>query len=167
MTLPAFAGKNFTYKGGVSEEYRVPLAAKAPTLDGHIEEDEWRDAVQIDGFSDDQRRVRGYVLATEDAFYLAIRSQLPDKGDLKVNIDRDNTSKMVHDDSIEFWLKPPRPGKRGGKKFQFMTNPNARRWARVHGSGGVDGIANWEADWETRSAVREDGYWHCEASQCQ
>ena len=35
MTLPAFAGKNFTYKGGVSEEYRVPLAAKAPTLDGH------------------------------------------------------------------------------------------------------------------------------------
>ncbi len=162
-TAAAARAEGFSYKDGVSEEYRVPLAANAPTLDGHIEPEEWRGAVQIDGFSDDQRRVRGYVLATEDAFYLAVRSQLPDQGDLRVNVDRDNTSEMVRDDSVELWLAPPRPGMKGSQKFQFMTNPNARRWARIHGSGGVDGEANWEAEWETESALREDGYWHCES----
>ncbi len=162
-TALAAAPRSFTYKDGVKEEYRLQTQSQAPTLDGRIDETEWRYATQIDGFSDDQRRVRGYVLATGDAFYLAIRSQLPDVGDLKVDIDRDNVENMVRDDSVEFWIHPD-PEATRGKRFQFMTNPNSRRWARVHGRGGVDGVKDWQAGWETKSAIHDDlREWHCEA----
>lgn len=161
--VPAFAQKTYTYKDGVKEEYRLQAQAQAPTLDGRIDEAEWRNAAQIEGFSDDSRRVRGYVLATKDAFYLAIRSQLPDSGDLVANVDRDGVEKMVFDDSIEFWIGPDPKAPRG-KRFQFMTNPNSRRWARIHGRGGEDGNNSWMPDWETKSALHGDlREWHCEA----
>lgn len=162
-TAATAAEKSYTYKDGVKEEYRLQTQAQAPTLDGRIDEAEWRNATQIDGFSDDQRRVRGYVLATKDAFHLAIRSQLPEVGDLVTNVDRDNTAKMVFDDSIEFWIGPD-PAAPQGKRFQFMTNPNSRRWASLHGRGGVDSVKDWQADWETKSAIHDDlREWHCEA----
>ncbi len=157
----AAAEKSYTYKDGVKEEYQLQLRGNAPVIDGIIEEAEWSEATQVDGFSDDQRRVRGYVLATKDVFYLAIRSQLPDKGDLVADIAKDNMEKMVFDDSIEFWLEPD-PTAARGKRFQFMTNPNSCRWSRIHGKGGADGVKDWKADWETKSSLR-DGYWHCEA----
>ena len=56
-------------------EYRVPLMAKPPVINGKIEPDEWRLAAGLDGFAfrgqADRRRARGYVGATATHLYFA------------------------------------------------------------------------------------------------
>jgi len=88
----------------VGGEYRVPLMAKPPTVDGRIEGAEWRVSAGFDGLAFrnqlDRRRARAWVGATSTHLYLAIRSQLPDDGPLKAQVAKD-TVKVVFDDSIE------------------------------------------------------------------
>src|SRR5438067_74851 len=50
-------------------DFRAPLMAKAPNVDGKIDPAEWAGAVRVDGFGWEgvleRRRVTGYVGATE------------------------------------------------------------------------------------------------------
>ena len=70
------------------ERFVVPLAKTPPTIDGKIDDGEWQIGVGCDGFSYEGdvcgRRVQAWVAATEAAteshIYVAIKSQMPDKG---------------------------------------------------------------------------------------
>ncbi|HUU11940.1 MAG TPA: hypothetical protein VM431_15555 [Phycisphaerae bacterium] len=85
-----------------AEPIVVPLAKQAPTIDGHIELAEWSAAAAFDGFGRDgqllRRRAQGWVAATADTLYVAIRSQLPAEGALAAAVDRDSP-KVVFDDA--------------------------------------------------------------------
>ncbi len=148
--------KRFT----AEQRFVVPRQRQGPTIDGLIEADEWRHAVQIDGFDMDQRRARGYVLATDTALFFAVRSQLPDRGDLIRNVAIDNTDRLVFDDSIELWIDL-NPGEKVGQSIQLITNANGNQWWRLHGRGGMESVHTWQAACESRSGIH-DGHWHCE-----
>jgi len=141
-------------------DFIAPIASQAPKLDGLIEDGEWAGAVQIDGFGADRRRARGYVMATQTHLHLAIRSQLPVKGELLADVDRDNTPKMVFDDSVEIWIDPW-PNEPNGRKYQFMTNLLNRRWAKMHPRGTFKGDVNWKPEWQVAGAIHGE-HWHCE-----
>ena len=92
---------------GAPVEIRAPLLKKAPVIDGKISDDEWRGAVRIDGFAWngqlEKRRATGFVGATEDTLYFAVRTQLPAQGDLIKETARDSEN-LIYDDSLEVWL---------------------------------------------------------------
>ncbi|MFA6814957.1 MAG: hypothetical protein WCS73_01510 [Lentisphaeria bacterium] len=73
---------------GKNHEFIVPLMGKAPAIDGKFSQEEWKDAAGFDGVSNlqgilEERSVRSYIGATEDAFYFAIISELPEVGELQ------------------------------------------------------------------------------------
>ncbi len=150
--LPASAAESFRYGACEEEEHRLTIRDQAPTIDGRVDDAEWRLGTRIEVFGDDHRRASGLMLVTRTDLCVAVISQLPDTGDLVSNVERDGTDRMVHDDSVEVWVSQA-----GGRKGQFMTNANGRRWARTKG------IKDWAPAWQTASSI-VDGRWHCEAS---
>ena len=72
------------------DRYRVPVLPTAPTLDGRVEEVEWRCAAAFDGLSFpevlEERRAMAWVGATRTHLYVAIVSELPDDGQLVSNV---------------------------------------------------------------------------------
>jgi hypothetical protein len=156
LLLPAAAG---------AAEYRVPLMREAPTLDGKIGVGEWELAAGFDGFAMggklERRRVQAFVAATKRALHFAIRSQLPDEGQIlaQVNVD---TVKIVYDDSVEVWIDPT-PGSDHGKTFQMLANAIGRQGYKLHVRGNVPDEPAWRGDWQVAHGFHE-GYWHCEVA---
>lgn len=152
--LPAIAG-----------EYSVPIIDAPPTLDGQIEPGEWDAAARVDGFGWqgqlEQRRAGCLIAATEARLYLAIRSQLPDKGELLAACERDSEN-LVFDDSLEVWLDPA-PGAPAGARYQMLANPLGHKWFRKHAYGGAAEDAAWRGDWQVANGLH-DGEWQCEVS---
>ena len=118
---------------------RVPLFRAAPAIDGRIDPAEWRGAHSFEGFKNmgnhrlEQRRVRGWVGATADTIYLAIQSQLPDKGELRIRFDRD-TLDVVSDDSIEIYLNPA-PDQADNVDYQMLVNSKGFGGYHLHTQG--------------------------------
>jgi len=148
-----------------ASEFVAPLMARAPRLDGRVDQGEWRAAVGFDGFqhkgSLQRRRVRGYVGATTDAIYVAIVSQLPARGDLRATIDRD-TLKAVFDDSLEVYVDPT-PGEQKHVVYQFLVNSKGKGGYKVHTFGGAEESVAWSGGWEQAHGMH-DGWWHFECA---
>jgi hypothetical protein len=161
----------------MAADYRVPLMAKPPTIDGKIEPAEWAASAGFDGFAFnntlDRRRIRAWVGATKTHLYFAIQSQLPDEGQLVAEVNKD-TVKLVFDDSIEVWIDPT-PGSEHGQAFQLLANAALRptqggmslsnaagRTAyKHHGRGNVAENPAWQGDWKVANGFH-GGWWHCE-----
>jgi len=150
---------------GMASEYRVPLMAKAPAIDGRIDPAEWARAAGFDGFafrnSVDRRRARAWVGATATHLYLAIRTQLPDEGELAASVKKD-TVKVVFDDSVEVWIDPT-PGSEHGDMFQMLANSVGSIGYKHHGRGRIQEKPTWAGHWTVANALH-DGHWHCEVA---
>ncbi|MBT7161981.1 MAG: hypothetical protein HN904_04335, partial [Victivallales bacterium] len=143
----------------------VPLFGRAPVIDGKADGAEWVRAAGFTGFQWqgdlEQRRVRGCVGATETHLYVAIVSQLPDKGQLVAKLDR-NSLKAVHDDSLEVYVCPtPDAAKR--VDYQFLTNSKGFGGYNIHQVGGDSENVAWKGGWQQASGFH-DGEWHFECA---
>ncbi|MCW3097720.1 MAG: hypothetical protein JWL77_3338 [Chthonomonadaceae bacterium] len=65
-------------------ECRIPLLRMPPTLDGRIDPKEWAGCAGFDGFlwegQLERRKIHAYVGATATHLYIALLSQLPERG---------------------------------------------------------------------------------------
>jgi len=149
----------------MAADYRVPLMAKPPTIDGKIEAAEWAASAGFDGFAFngtlDRRRVRAWVAATKTHLHFAIQSQLPDEGQLVAEVNKD-TVKIVFDDSIEVWIDPT-PGSEHGQSFQMLANAAGRVAYKHHGRGNVPEQPAWAGNWKVANGFHA-GHWHCEVA---
>lgn len=143
----------------------VPLAKQAPVIDGRIEPAEWSAAAAFDGFGRDgqllRRRAQGWVAATADTLYVAIRSQLPDEGALAAAVDRDSP-KVVFDDAVEV-LVDPTPEGPGHVDYQMLANSIGKVGYGVHTKGGAQENVAWQGNWKHAGGVH-DGAWHFECA---
>ena len=146
-------------------QYRVPLMQAGPTIDGHVEADEWQLSAGFNGFAMggqlERRRVRGYVAATSDTLYFAVCSQLPAEGQILSHVAVD-TLKVVYDDSVEVWVDPE-PDTESGQAFQMLVNAAGKRGYKHHGRGTVREDPGWRGDWEVANGFHDDE-WHCEVA---
>ncbi len=164
LALLAGAGQAADKNEPAAVPMRVPLFRAAPTIDGRIDPDEWRGAHAFEGFRRmsqrlEQRRVRAWVGATEDTIYLAIKSQLPDEGQLRLHIRRDSTD-VAGDDAIEVYLNPF-PGGDDTVDYQFLVNSGGFSGYHMHMLGNPDQEVPWRGNW-THAHGMHDGWWHCE-----
>ncbi len=147
----------------MAADYRVPLMAKPPTIDGKIEPAEWANSTGFDGFAFngalDRRRIRAWVGATKTHLYFALMSQLPDEGQLVADVALD-TVKIVFDDSIEVWIDPT-PGSEHGQALQMLANAAGRTAYKHHGRGNVAEDPTWQGNWKVANGFHA-GHWHCE-----
>lgn len=143
--------------GGTASPFRTP-----PTVDGRIEPEEWKGALQTVGFS--YAPTRPMLLArtgrslfgfTKDRLYIAIESEYPPTG-------RDHSSDTVRDkdyvfdESIEIWLDPNRENRIKGEGDQRFYQMNA------NAAGGLYDISfdprqgpdtGWNGRWNYASRV--------------
>ena len=143
--------------------FHVPVMKAAPKIDGRIEAGEWAVSAGFEGFGGAgtlaQRRVAAYVGATETHLFVAIRSQLPDKGALAAAIARDSL-KAVFDDAVEVFVNPT-PDQRGQVDYQFLVNSLGKGGYNIHTLGGAKESAAWRGQWQQAHGFH-DGTWHFE-----
>ena len=158
-------GLLLTLRAAAGDEYRAPLIAQPPTLDGKVEPVEWQRAVGFDGLSFngqlEERRARAYIGATDTHIYVAVVSELPGEGGILARVDKD-TPKLVYDDSIEVWVDAA-PGEEDAGIFQALANPLGRITYIAHKRGDVPEKPNWRANYEIANGFH-DGMWHCEVA---
>ncbi len=149
-------------------EFVVPLLDRPPAIDGRIDPEEWAAAVAFEGFHQvggegflERRRVRGWVAADERTLYVAIRSQLPDEGELLAAVTSDSL-KAVYDDSVEVYVNPT-PDAPDRVDYQFLVNSRGRGGYNIHKLGNPPETEAWRGDWPQAHGIR-DGYWDFECA---
>lgn len=144
-------------------EFRVPLMTNPPTIDGFIKPEEWAAAAGFDGLQFEgslkQRRAQCFVGATEDALFVAIKSQLPDEGSLVSSVTSDSL-KAVYDDSVEVYVCPDPTAERR-VVYQFLVNSLGKGGYNVHLVGGASEEASWRGNWQHSHGLH-NGWWHFE-----
>ncbi len=149
--------------GSWAGEYRVPLMAQAPKIDGNIEPAEWASAAGFSGFVWqnvlERRRGEAFVGADATHLYLAIKTQLPDEGQILAQVAQD-TAKLVFDDSVEVWIDPT-PGAGNGKTYQLIANAAGRAGYLEHSRGNVQEDPAWRGNWQIANGFH-NGYWDIE-----
>jgi len=147
----------------VAGEFRAPLLATPPVLDGVLSPGEWALAVGFDRFAWqgqlERRHARGYVAADATHLYFAIISQLPADGPLTTAVEQD-TLKLVYDDSVEVWIDPT-PGSEHGLTYQLIANSAGHTAFDQHARGNRSDDAAWRGDWHVANKL-VDGWWTCE-----
>ena len=145
---------------GKNHEFIVPLMEKAPTIDGKFNPEEWKDTAGFDGMVWDgvleQRLVRSYVGATEDAFYFAIISELPEVGEIISKV-KENSSNIVNDDAAEIFIDPT-PGVERGIRYQCLFNSIGSEVYFAAVRGGYPQPASWDGKYQIANSM-QDGKW--------
>jgi len=151
-----------------SADYLVPIRDEAPVIDGRIDPGEWAVAAGFDGFNQvgkdgqlERRRVQGWVAADEERLYVAIRSQLPDEGDLLTAVTADSL-KAVYDDSVEVYVNPT-PDAPDRVDYQFLVNAKGRGGYNIHKLGNPQEAEAWRGDWPQAHSLH-DGVWDFECA---
>jgi hypothetical protein len=146
---------------GKNHEFIVPLMEKAPTIDGKFNPEEWKNAAGFDGMRNlqgvlEERSVRSYIGATEDAFYFAIISELPEVGEIFAKV-KENTGQIVHDDAGEIFIDPT-PGTERGIRYQCMFNSIGSEVYLTAVRGGYPQPASWKGKYQIAHSM-QDGKW--------
>jgi len=157
--------------------YRVPIMPEPPVLDGTIHESEWANAVRIDGFTSassltkkylERRRASAFIGATSDHIYLAIRTQLPEEGELIAEKNLEElgpnslSARMMYNDLVEVWIDPD-IGQQRGKRYQMAANTNGKVFFNAIGYGGESDNLEWKSDWQSASKL-VNGNWEFEVA---
>jgi hypothetical protein len=149
-------------------DYLVPLVHKAPAIDGRIDPAEWAGAAAFDGLNQvggegllERRRACAWVAADETTLYVAIRSQLPDEGDLLTAVATDSL-KAVFDDSVEVYVNPT-PEAADRVDYQFLVNSKGKGGYNIHKLGKPEEAEAWRGDW-TQAHSLHDGFWDFECA---
>ncbi|MCD6219320.1 hypothetical protein J7K43_02915 [Candidatus Calescamantes bacterium] len=127
----------------------VPYVKTGPTIDGKINDDEWKYATSVTGFVDTlgklaKNQTQVFLCYDDKNLYLAFKSSFP--GSLKsITHERDNLS-LFRDDSIEIFLQPE-----PSVYYQFAANSTNT----IFDSKRKD--FSWDAKWECKSYVKKEG----------
>jgi len=152
----------------------MPLMSAPPTIDGLIDEEEWKHAVRNVGLVS---HATGVLCPREAVFwvgsdgsdvYVAIQTEAPPDGRLVTRAVPDAAGDLraaFLDDSIELVLDPKRD-RSGGDRSYYHLITNARGalfdWAVDPGNRQNPMSLNWRVpDWQMRERV-VDGWWHVE-----
>ena len=150
-------------------DYVTPLLRTPPKIDGRIEVAEWAGATQFAGFLAggatagklEPRRVSGWVGADESTLYVAIRSQLPDEGNLLAAVSQDSL-KAVFDDALEVYVCPT-PDAADRVDYQFLQNSLGKGGYNIHKLGAPQEDEAWRGSWTSAHAIH-DGVWEFECA---
>ncbi len=158
----------FLLAAAARADYVLPLLERAPAIDGRIETAEWATATAFEGFNQvggdgllERRRVRGWLAADATTVYVAIRSQLPEEGDLLTAVSRDSL-KVAYDDSVEVYINPT-PDAADRVDYQFLTNALGKGGYNIHKLGTPAEAEAWRGDWVQASRLH-DGVWDFECA---
>ena len=154
----------------VAPQIRLPMMATAPTIDGTINTDEWKDADRMEGFGRQAplapMDASFWVGATAKELFIAVRSQTPPGGKLltRVNPAPDDTDARAYlDDSVEIIFDPLRylgTDKTGRRKlYHLITNAKGAIYDQSYSLAG--GGEAWRGDWKIANSVKDD-HWDCE-----
>ncbi len=149
-------------------EVRLPLMARAPQIDGRVEEPEWVAAVRMQGFG------RGPKLAPLEAafwlgcdgkeLFLAVVSETPPGGQLLarfVPLPQDGDARTWLDDSIEMVLDPLRHDPARRRLYHANINAKGAINDTAYKLGG--GGEAWRGNWRIANQIVGDR-WHFEAA---
>ncbi|MBM4030404.1 MAG: hypothetical protein FJ291_01295 [Planctomycetes bacterium] len=157
---------------------RLPLMAKAPTIDGVIGEEEWAGATRQIGFSSHGRK---RLASREGVFWLgsdgkelfiAAKTELPPEGGLLTRVQpRENVDTQAYrDDSLELWFDPFRSVKGHQRTcYQIIVNALGAIYDIAHDkTKGMTSTA-WRVNWRFASkefVVRPSGRIPAESWWC-
>ena len=132
----------------------------APTIDGRIDPDEWRDAAHIDGLTQalpDPRvvateRTEVWIMTDKDHLYIAARMWDSDPSQIVANtMDRDGDTGL--DDRFGFTIDPFLDRQNG---YFFQVNPNgARKDFLIEGGTAEE---SWDGRWYAKASVDAAGW---------
>ena len=120
---------------------RLPPTAKAPVIDGKIEEAEWAGAWMMEGSVSagdqnlEQRPSWAYIGYDKENLYLAIRTATRPGGKLTM-WEHDPDEWLGALDNVEFWISAPAtPTAVPIDRYQICFDPYGTQWALVHRYG--------------------------------
>lgn len=147
----------------------APPMKTAPSIDGIIDADEWKEAVKISGCGwkeiQDPREFSLWMGYDESNLYFAVRSELPPGGKLltKARLGLD----VGNDDSVEFVILPPDERKQGPLQFgffQMIVNSEGFVWGQHNEPGWGLSSGDWKPGITQKHALTENGFWEFEIS---
>ena len=150
-------------------QVRLPMMARAPSIDGTIEEGEWRDAARMVGLTihPTARLAGGYASfwcgCDGQRLFIAMVSETAPGGALLSRVrpaPENGNARVWVDDNIEILLDPlPEANDARRRIYQLAANAKGAIWDTSYLTSG--GGENWRGDWEIRSGVHGDR-WHVE-----
>jgi hypothetical protein len=166
--LYAGAPQNEDRAAATVSRFRTP-----PVLDGVIQKDEWKHAVQTSGFVSlrnnlDHRLGSTYVGFTEQALYIAVVSELPPDKELQTKRTR-RDSRVIFDDGIEIWVDAFQSKRESDQQgsypvFQSIINSIGIAQDSKHAPGSAPDTG-WNGDWTVANTIDKDNMvWVFEAS---
>ena len=127
----------------------------APTVDGELHADEWRQALRLQPFIAykgrrfEPRHAEAYVTFTDDRLFIAIVSGVPTTGPRTTKRFRD--AQLIYESALEVWIDPS-PGEENTPHYQFLGNSGgAIKDLRFEAQGGPD--VGWNGDWQYANLV--------------
>ena len=151
--------------------FTLPYAHQKPTLDGTVNDAEWRGAVSVNALQTTNhqlsaRSTRFWMMWDEDNIYLAMRSPLR-KGERLIRAERrmDKDYNVVYDDSYEIYLDAATNSPDGQPiYFQFLSNFAGSRWDVMHEPAVGNFRLGWTSDWQPKNRINENGDWEMEVA---
>ena len=163
-------------KPSVSDDYQsptftLPYAHQKPTLDGTINDAEWRGALSVNALQTTRhqlsaRATRFWMMWDEDNLYLAMRSPLR-PGERLIQAERhlDKDYNVVYDDSYEIYLDAATNSPDGQPiYFQFLSNFAGSRWDVMHEPAVGNFRLGWTSGWQPKNRLNANGDWEMEVA---
>lgn len=148
-------------------QLRLPVSQNAPTVDGVIHEEEWRDAARMERFGRpaplSPQAASFWVASNGKELFIAVRSETPPGGKLLARVNPQPGSvdaAPFSDDSVEIFIDPAREsGAPDRTTYQLITNAKGAILDQsfvLNGSG-----KEWRGKWRIANSVKDDR-WDCE-----
>lgn len=167
VALAAVASASASFAADMpSPEFRIPRMAKAPVVDGVVDEAEWGDACGSFGFCiyptdvTFQMKSRFWIGRTADRLYIASVCAIGPNGLKKAVPRRDRSQQCIWDDSFELVFVPDVAAKTPDIRHA-MVNFNGAFFVEAMLNGAM---AAWDPRTMERQSTVRDGFWHFEFS---
>lgn len=144
----------------VSVALEAPVMSKAPSME-RFDPAEWGETLHfpvarrlygVEITHAEPRRAEAWLGATEDAIYLAVRSELPPGGAKALLDQKRNAIDVLKDDTCEFFVNAD-AGVKDYVIYQAMVAPGGRLTANAHPMGEGKPAANWEKSVTAKSFI--------------
>jgi len=148
----------------------VPYARTKPTIDGKINEAEWRGAVSVNALQTTRKQIslrqtRFWQMWDEENIYVAMRSPLrPGERIVQALRRRKRDINVVFDDSYEVWLDVGSADPKTGLVcfYQFLCNYAGARWDSMHLPSVGNSRLGYESGWTPANRISPDNAWEME-----
>ena len=152
----AQTGINYT-----APQIRLPLTQTAPTIDGVINDDEWKGADRMERFGRpaplSPQLASFWVGGDAQNLYIAVRSQTPPDGKLLARVNQlpgDADARTYYDDSIELVIDPQHSSQSAHNLYHAIFNAKGAIYDMAIPTGG--GAQPWRGKWQIGSKVTGD-----------